>query len=119
VETSYHIKNGATPKSQMSRKFKSKKMKKLITIFCSMLIAAVLITSCSLSTNDLAKEVEKNMKESEQFKSNSIKIKSLILTKKSGNEYNGVLETTEPNGEFTYTVEVIYDGNNMTWKIVE
>jgi hypothetical protein len=61
----------------------------------------------------------KNMKESEQFKNNSIKIKSLILTKKSGNEYNGVLETSEPNGEFKYTVEVIYDGNNMTWKIVE
>jgi hypothetical protein len=41
------------------------------------------------------------------------------LTKKSGNEYNGIFETTEPNGAFTYSVEVIYDGNNMTWKIIE
>jgi hypothetical protein len=94
-------------------------MKKLMTFFCSMFIAAILITSCGLSTDDLAKEVKKSMIESEQFKNNSIKIKSLILTKKSGNEYNGVLETSEPNGNFTYTVEVIYDGNNMTWKIVE
>ncbi len=90
-----------------------------MTFFCSMFIAAILITSCGLSTDDLAKEVKKSMIESEQFKNNSIKIKSLILTKKSGNEYNGVLETSEPNGNFTYTVEVIYDGNNMTWKIVE
>ena len=84
-----------------------------------MIFASIIITSCSLSTNDLAKEVEKSMKESEQFKTNSITIQSLILTKKSGNEYNGILETTEPNGEFTYSVEVIYDGNNMTWKIIE
>jgi hypothetical protein len=94
-------------------------MKKLMTLFCSMFIVAVLITSCGLSTDELAKEVKKSMIESEQFKNNSIKINSLILTKKSGNEYNGVLETSEPNGNFTYTVEVIYDGNNMTWKIVE
>jgi hypothetical protein len=72
-----------------------------------------------LSTNDLAKEVEKSMKESEQFKTKSIAIKSLILTKKLGNEYSGVLETSEPNGAFTYSVEVIYDGNNMTWKIIQ
>jgi hypothetical protein len=94
-------------------------MKKITTIFTSILFASFLFTSCSLSTNELAKEVEKSMKESEQFKTNSITIKSLILTKKSGNEYNGVLQTSEPNGQFTYTVEVIYDGDNMTWKIIE
>ncbi len=82
-------------------------------------MASFITTSCSLSTNDLAKEVEKSMKESDQFKTNSITIKSLILTKKPINEYNGVLETTEPNGPFTYTVEVVYDGDNMTWKINE
>jgi len=94
-------------------------MKKIIRFFALMIFASIIITSCSLSTNDLAKEVEKSMKESEQFKTNSITIKSLILTKKSGNEYNGILETREPNGAFTYSVEVIYDGNNMTWKIIE
>jgi hypothetical protein len=94
-------------------------MKKIIKFFVAIIFASIFFTSCGLSTNDLAKEVEKSMKESEQFKTNSITIKSLILTKKSGNEYNGVLETSEPNGAFTYAVEVIYDGNNMTWKIVQ
>jgi uncharacterized protein YcfL len=91
-------------------------MKKLMIIFA---LVAMLVTSCRLSTDELANEVEKSMSENEQFISNSIKIKSLILTKKSGNEYNGILNTSEPNGEFTYTVEVIYDGNNMTWEILE
>ena len=65
-------------------------MKKIIGFFVAILFTSIVLTSCSLSTNDLAKEVEKNMKESEQFKANSISVKSLILTKKSGNEYNGV-----------------------------
>ena len=94
-------------------------MKKMVRFLAVMIFSSIIFTSCSLSTNDLAKEVEKSMKESEQFKANSIEIKSLILTKKSGNEYNGILETTEPNGAFTYSVEVIYDGNNMTWKIID
>jgi hypothetical protein len=58
------------------------------------------------------------MASSEQFKTNNIKINSLILTKKSGNDYNGVLTTSEPNGKFSYTVDVTYDGDNFTWKIV-
>jgi archaellum component FlaG (FlaF/FlaG flagellin family) len=94
-------------------------MKKLIIFLTAIIFTSIIITSCSLSTNDLAKEVEKSMKESEQFKTNSIAIKSLILTKKQGNEYSGILETSEPNGAFTYSVEVIYDGNNMTWKIIQ
>ena len=92
-------------------------MKIIITKLCSVIIGAVLITSCKMSTNDLAKEVEQSMKESEQFQEGSFRIKSLILTKKSGNEYNGILETSEPDGDFTYSVEVIYDGDNMTWEI--
>jgi small nuclear ribonucleoprotein (snRNP)-like protein len=94
-------------------------MKKIIRVFLVLVFVSLVFTSCSLTTDELTKEVEKSMMESEQFKSNSINIKSLILTKKSGNEYNGVLETSEPNGNFTYTVEVVYDGENMTWKITE
>ena len=94
-------------------------MKQLIKLLTAIIFTSVIATSCSLSTNDLAAEVEKDMKENEHFKTNSVKIKSLILTKKSGNEYNGVLETQEPGGTFTYVVEVIYDGNNMTWRIIQ
>ena len=86
--------------------------------FISLFVITFFFTSCGISTDELSDEVVKSMKATEQFQSNSINIKSLILTKKSGNEYTGILETSEPNGTFTYSVEVIYDGNNMTWKII-
>lgn len=89
-------------------------MKHLKIIFAS-IILALSLAACSLSTEDLATEVQKSMEE--KFKGEGIVIKSLILTKKGGNIYSGILETKEPNGEFTYTVEVIYDGNNMQWEI--
>lgn len=94
-------------------------MKKLLSILGALIITLTVVTSCSMSTEELSNQVITSMKDNEQFKSNSIKIKSLILTKKAGNEYSGVLETKEPNGDFNYTVEVIYDGENMTWKILE
>lgn len=73
-------------------------------------------TSCDLSTNDLTKKVKSNMEE--KFEGQGIKIKSLVVTKKQGNEYSGVLETSEPNGDFTYSVEIISDGNSFTWKVL-
>lgn len=42
-----------------------------------------------------------------------------MLVEKGNNEYSGVLETTETNGEFTYTVKVIYDGETFTWEIIQ
>lgn len=92
-------------------------MKKLTSILGIIIFVALTFTSCRLSTNELAEEVKVSM--NEQFVDNSISINSLILSKKSGNEYSGILETSEPNGDFTYSVEVIYDGENMTWKIVD
>lgn len=93
-----------------------KKLKKLIAIF----LIALTVVSCKLSTNELSEEVQKSMLE--KFKSEGagdVKVKSFILTEKGNNEYSGVLETTEPNGEFTYTVKVIYDGENFTWEIIQ
>jgi hypothetical protein len=82
-------------------------------------VVAVILSSSGASTDDLSKIVIKSMKENNQFKAGSIQIKSLTLAKKSGNEYSGILETLEPNGEFTYKVRVIYDGNNTTWELLE
>jgi hypothetical protein len=98
----------------MSRETKRETMKHLKTILVSILLALSL-AACSLSTEDLVTEVKKSMEE--KFKGKGITIKSLMLTKKGGNIYSGLLETKEPNGEFTYTVEVIYDGNNMQWEV--
>ena len=74
------------------------------------------VVSCKLSTEDLTIEVQKSMEE--KMSSEGISIESLVLTKKGGNTYSGILETNEPNGRFTYSVEVIYDGNNMQWEVV-
>ncbi len=84
--------------------------------FISFSIVLALV-ACSLSTDQLADKVKESMKQ--DFDSKGIKINSLILSKKAGNEYTGILKTTEPNGEFTYEVIVNYDGNNMTWKVAE
>jgi hypothetical protein len=94
-------------------------MRKIYRFLFAIILVLTLLTSCRLSVDELTNEVEKSMRSSEDFKVNSIKIKSLILTKKAGNEYSGVLDTSEPNGDFTYSVEVIYDGTNMTWRIIE
>jgi len=87
--------------------------------FRALLIAVVIAlagASCSVSSNDLAAEVQKSMEL--KYKPEAITVKSLILTNKSGNVYSGVLETKEAEGEFTYAVEVVYDGQNMTWQIL-
>jgi hypothetical protein len=75
------------------------------------------LSACSLSVDDLTKQVKQNMQD--ELKQKNISITSLVLTKKGGNEYSGILKTLEPNGNFTYTVEVIYDGKSFTWKITE
>lgn len=97
-------------------------MKKIIKnlskgVFILMLFFA---TSCSLSTNELAEEVKISMNETWKNEGvTGIKIESFLLTHKGGNEYTGLLETNEDGEKFKYTVQVIYDGENMQWEIVE
>jgi len=90
-------------------------MKYIKSILISLTLALSL-ASCSLSTEALTEEVIKSMKE--KMDPIGISIQSLILTKKGGNVYSGILETIEDAGAFTYTVEVIYDGTNMTWEVL-
>ena len=97
-------------------------MKKIIKnlgkgVFILMLFFA---TSCSLSTNELAEEVKISMNETWKNEgATGIKIESFLLTHKGGNEYTGILETNEEGEKFKYTVQVIYDGENMQWEIGE
>ena len=78
------------------------------------------VMSCSLSTNELAEEVKKSMQETWKKEGVSgIKIESFLLTHKGGNEYSGILETNEKGEKFKYSVNVVYDGENMKWEIVE
>lgn len=79
------------------------------------LATLIALSGCSLSTEELAKEVQSSMEV--KFAPEGIRIESLHLSHKGGNEYRGVLETVEPDGEFTYSVEVIFDGKTITWEI--
>lgn len=95
-------------------------LKRNLTRVLFLVFAATLFTACGkLSTEQLAEEVKKNMIESPEFKEKGITVKEFTLVHKADNEYNGMLRTKEPNGEFDYTVEVIYDGDSFSWKVLE
>ena len=68
-----------------------------------------------MTTERLEREVQSSMEE--KFRSEGLRIKitdfSLIL----GNVYSGLLEASEPFGDFTYTVKVVYDGERIQWEI--
>ena len=51
----------------------------------------------------------------------SIEIKSLYLVRESdsSNKYTGLLETSEPNGDFQYNVIVNYDGTTFMWETAQ
>lgn len=51
----------------------------------------------------------------------NIRVKSFTLVHKSGNEYKGVLVAKQPVGElvfgeFTYMVDVVFDGKTIVWE---
>ena len=88
-----------------------------------MFVALFLLTACEsrLSNEELASQVIVSMEESSAFTDANISVDSLILTRNSAESYTytGVLETSEPGGNFTYSVNVTYDGDYFTWEIVE
>lgn len=84
-------------------------------ILFSFLTVLVFLSACSASTEELASEVQASMEA--EFAGEGIEIQSFDLTHRGGNEYRGILKTREPHGEFTYTVEVIYDGRTFSWEV--
>lgn len=84
--------------------------------FLAVFLLAVTLQACSVSTEDLEKEVRASIEE--RLAGEEVTIKDFTLLKKEGNQYQGMLETKEEYGEFTYTVDVLYDGETFTWEIV-
>ena len=83
------------------------------------IVVVLFFTSCNLSTSELAEEVKASMEETWDNEGlTGIKIESFMLTHKGGNEYSGILNTNEDGEKFTYSVDVIYDGENMQWEII-
>lgn len=82
-------------------------------------ITLLLLTfqGCSLGINQLTSEVQQDIQNTYNQEQLGITVKSLVLTHEEGNYYAGVLETSEPDGEYVYNVEVIYDGNSFIWEV--
>jgi len=110
-------------------------MKKLLFLF------ALILISCEqrISTEELAREIERDI--IEHFAENSdvtkVELLEFTLVHKGGNEYKGIAdviienpftdvfgsdfseeEKKSLNMEYTYVVEVIYDGETYTWEML-
>ena len=97
------------------------RMKQLIMSF----LICIVLCSCNsgVSKEKLASKVkaEINTEFSKRATQNNVSytIDSFGLIHTGGNEYSGVLKTTEGGQEFTYQVNVTVDGDSYMWKIVE
>ena len=110
-------------------------MKKLLFLF------ALILVSCEprLSTEELTQVIKQDM--IKHFAENSdvakVELVDFSLVHKGGNEYKGVAEVTienpvadllndwteqdilNKNIEYSYAVEVIYDGEMYTWEMLD
>ena len=108
-------------------------MKKLLFLFILIFFACD-----TLTTEELAEEVKQNMIEhfSENDDVMDVKVVDFSLVHRGGNEYKGIVELIvenpvadllndlseqeilNKNVEINYPVEVIYDGETYSWKIM-
>ncbi len=89
-------------------------MKKLLYITLLLFI----FQGCSLEINQLTSEVNQDFQNTNNQEQLGIMVTSLVLTHEEINYYSGVLETSEPEGEYVNNVEVIYDGNSFNGKFI-
>ncbi len=94
-------------------------MKKILILCCSLFV----LTACEnrLSDLELKDEVQKHMEETWNAEGPLVKIDTLTLTRESkeSDKYTGILETTEDNLNFRYSVDVSYDGTSFEWKVTQ
>ena len=123
MESRTHFKiTGRVLKSHTSKIYLLQTMKVFLNNLGKGLVILMVLffSSCKLSTKELTEEVKISIVETWQKEGvTGIKIDSFMLTHKGGNEYTGLLETSEEGGKFKYNVNVTYDGENMQWQIVE
>ena len=89
----------------------------IVSLFCMM--PGCMFLPNKVSTEELTKEVRKSMVETFRSEDVNIRIKDLTLVHEMDNVYSGILETQEPDGEYSYNVKVVYDGETFTWEILE
>ena len=87
--------------------------------FILLLIPFLFFISCNnkMSTSTLQKEVKENIQQNYIQNDIPVTITDFILTHIDGSMYTGVLYTTEPEGDYYYNVDVIYDGESYVWEV--
>ena len=87
--------------------------------FILLLIPFLFFISCNnkMSTSALQKDVQENIQQNYIQNGIPVTITDFILTHIDGNMYSGVLYTTEPDGDYYYNVDVIYDGESYVWEV--
>ncbi|MDR0720189.1 MAG: hypothetical protein LBF78_11190 [Treponema sp.] len=92
--------------------------KLLIAGFMVFLASCLLVLSCKLSTEDLAKQVQEHMVETWEENGIDLKItKDLVLVKKSNTEYSGIVTLSAEGETEQVTVNVLYDGKSFQWEV--
>ena len=92
-------------------------MKKNLLLLIIPLLFFIISCNNKLSTGELRKDVRENIQETYIQEGLPVTITDFILTHIDGNMYTGVLYTTEPDGDYFYNVDVIYDGESYTWEV--
>ncbi|MDR0814292.1 MAG: hypothetical protein LBN37_00910 [Bacteroidales bacterium] len=86
-------------------------------IYSIVLVICVILSSCSVSTEQIRREVLSSINEEFQNQELDISIQNFILVHEGGNHYKGILTTNEDGEIFKYEVAVVCDGTNYQWKI--
>jgi len=87
--------------------------------FILLLIPFLFFISCNnkMSTSALQKDVQENIQQNYIQNGIPVTITDFSLTHIEGSMYTGVLYTTEPDGYYSYGVDVIYDGESYVWEV--
>ena len=80
------------------------------------LLAIVFLSSCGLSTEEVAKSAKDALQENNE----NLVIDSVKLVHKEGNVYNGLMYYHNKNMEsiLTQRIEVLYDGENISARAI-
>ncbi len=93
--------------------------------FLYSLIISTLLISCNggvskeLLTSKVRIDINVELQKRASEAGINLNINSFGLIHKAGNEYSGILKTTEGDEEYTYQVDVTVDGDSYMWKIIE
>ena len=89
------------------------------------IITALLFLSCDGGSSkdqlisDVRNDINVELQKQASSEGVNLSIGSFDLVHRGGKEYSGILKTTEDGEDYTYVVDVIYDGDSFMWEIVD